>query len=69
MIMLVDLSIPPIDINTTGTNGVLAPGLEPGRTTRLHWLQTGLSQTANGTFIGSTAPIADYGEQRSTQRP
>lgn len=62
MMMLADLSIPPIDINGAGT---LALGLEPGRTTRLHWLQTDLCQAENGTLVSLGTPaIAQYGTFR-----
>lgn len=58
MLLLVDLSIPQSTINTTGAQ---APGLEPCRTTRLHWFQQNLTQTSNGTFTSTSAPIAAYG--------
>jgi hypothetical protein len=59
LVMLVDLSIPPTSFNGTGPR---APGLEPCRTTRLHWFQGNLTQLSNGTFMGDSAAIADYGE-------
>ena len=58
MVMLVDLSIPQPSFNGTGPR---APGLEPCRTTRLHWFQGNLTQLSNGTFVGNSASIADYG--------
>ncbi|KAK1809745.1 hypothetical protein LTR12_015904 [Friedmanniomyces endolithicus] len=60
MLMLVDLAIPQSSINGTGSE--FYPGLVPCRTTRLHWLQTGLTQSANGTFVSDSAAIADYGQ-------
>ncbi len=59
MLMLIDLAIPQSSINGTGSE--FYPGLVPCRTTRLHWLQTGLTQSANGTFVSDSTAIADYG--------
>ncbi|KAK4968779.1 hypothetical protein LTR66_011756 [Elasticomyces elasticus] len=62
MVMLVDLSIAAANTTSNSTVGPLAPGLRCGGTTRLHWLQTGLVQSANGTFVSNgTAPLAVYG--------
>lgn len=58
MAMLVDLSI---SANTYNVSGPKAAGLEYCRTTRLHWLQTDLTQLANGSFVSESAAIADYG--------
>lgn len=63
MIALVDLSISGSNFN--GTSLPLAQGLEQCRTTRLHWLQTGLTQRANGSFAASTMAIAEYGMSTS----
>ncbi|KAK1082833.1 hypothetical protein LTR33_003644 [Friedmanniomyces endolithicus] len=60
MLMLIDLAIPQSSINGTGSE--FYPGLVPCRTTRLHWLQTGLTQSANGTFVSDSTAIADYGQ-------
>ncbi|KAF2715903.1 hypothetical protein K431DRAFT_236623 [Polychaeton citri CBS 116435] len=57
LIALVDLSIP---ISLLPYKTDLAPGLGEGRSTRLHWLQTDLSQTANGSFYSTSAPLAFY---------
>jgi len=58
MVMLVDLSIPQPSFNGTGPR---AAGLEPCRTTRLHWFQGNLTHSSNGTFVGNSASTADYG--------
>lgn len=57
MAMLVDLSIPAASINTTGP---AAAGLQACRTTRLHWLQTNLTQLANGSFVSTFPAVAPY---------
>jgi len=61
--ILLDLSIS--GSNFPGTSLPLAQGLEQCRTTRLHWLQTGLTQRANGSFGGETAAVAEYGMSNS----
>ncbi|CAJ2514106.1 Uu.00g022250.m01.CDS01 [Anthostomella pinea] len=58
MVMLVDQSIPQSSITSTGPQ---VQGLQPCRTTRLHWLQTSLSQTSSGTFVSNSSAIAEYG--------
>lgn len=59
MIAFVDLSISGGNFN--GTSMPLAQGLEECRTTRLHWLQTGLSQQSNGSFVSSAPALGQYG--------
>ena len=46
-----------------GTSLPLAQGLQTCRTTRLHWLQTGLTQAENRTFVveDGTPALAPYG--------
>ena len=62
MIALLDLSISGGRFN--GTTLPLAQGLQTCRTTRLHWLQTGLVQAENGTFVveGDVPAVAPYGK-------
>ncbi|KAK3111968.1 hypothetical protein LTR53_012242 [Teratosphaeriaceae sp. CCFEE 6253] len=64
MVMLVDLSIGAASVASSlnGSTGPLVPGLRCGGTTRLHWLQTNLVQTANGSFASDgTAALSLYG--------
>ena len=65
MVVFTDLSISGGRYN--GTSLPLAQGLQTCRTTRLHWLQTGLTQAENGTFVveGATPALAPYGKTRS----
>jgi hypothetical protein len=60
MVVFTDLSISGGRYN--GTSLPLAQGLQACRTTRLHWLQTGLTQAENGTFVSDTLALAPYGE-------
>jgi len=62
MVVFTDLSISGGRYN--GTSLPLAQGLQACRTTRLHWLQTGLTQAENGTFVveDGTPAVAPYGE-------
>lgn len=62
MVVFTDLSISGGRYN--GTSLPLAQGLQACRTTRLHWLQTGLTQAENGTFVveDDTPTLAPYGE-------
>ena len=63
-LLLVDLSINSESVNTSAlTPGVQVPltqGISPGRTTRLHYWQTGIKFTTNGTLVNTTEPIAFY---------
>jgi hypothetical protein len=65
MVVFTDLSISGVRYN--GTSLPLAQGLQACRTTRLHWLQTGLTQAENGIFVveDGTPAVAPYGESRS----
>lgn len=65
MVVFTDLSISGGRYN--GTSLPLAQGLQACRTTRLHWLQTGLTQAENGTFVveDGTPAVAPYGELAS----
>lgn len=60
MVVFTDLSISGGRYN--GTTLPLAQGLQSCRTTRLHWLQTGLTQTENGSFVSDTPAVAPYGK-------
>lgn len=62
MLVFADLSISGGRYN--GTSLPLAQGLQSCRTTRLHWLQTGLTQAENETFVveGATPALAPYGK-------
>ena len=62
MLVFTDLSISGGRYN--GTSLPLAQGLQTCRTTRLHWLQTGLTQAENGTFVveDGTPALAPYGK-------
>jgi hypothetical protein len=62
MLVFTDLSISGGRYN--GTSLPLAQGLQTCRTTRLHWLQTGLTQAGNGTFVveDGTPALAPYGK-------
>lgn len=62
MVVFTDLSISGGRYN--GTSLPLAQGLQACRTTRLHWLQTGLTQAENGTFVveDGTPAVAPYGK-------
>jgi hypothetical protein len=62
MVVFTDLSISGGRYN--GTSLPLAQGLQACRTTRLHWLQTGLTQAENGTFVSETPALAPYGMLR-----
>ncbi|KAK5679560.1 hypothetical protein LTS10_008381 [Elasticomyces elasticus] len=65
MLAMVDLSINQNSaMSSLNGTGPQAQGLEPCRTTRLHWLQTGLTQTANGTFVNTTSALGEYGGPR-----
>lgn len=59
MIVFTDLSISGGRYN--GTDLPLAQGLQSCRTTRLHWLQTGLTQNPDGTLTSNTTALAPYG--------
>jgi hypothetical protein len=63
MVVLTDLSISGGRYN--GTSLPLAQGLQACRTTRLHWLQTGLTQAEDGTFVSETPALAPYGKLRT----
>jgi len=65
MLVFTDLSISGGRYN--GTSLPLAQGLQTCRTTRLHWLQTGLVQADNGTFVveDGTPALAPYGKRDS----
>ena len=64
MLVFADLSISGGRYN--GTSLPLAQGLQTCRTTRLHWLQTGLVQAENGTFVveDGTPALAPYGKSK-----
>ncbi|KAK3628334.1 hypothetical protein LTR56_017533 [Elasticomyces elasticus] len=65
MLAMVDLSINQNSaMSSLNGTGPQAQGLEPCRTTRLHWLQTGLTQTADGTFVNTTSALGEYGGPR-----
>ncbi|KAM0720362.1 hypothetical protein Q7P37_004498 [Cladosporium fusiforme] len=64
MVVFTDLSISGGRYN--GTSLPLAQGLQSCRTTRLHWLQTGLTQNPDGTFTSDTPAIAPYGGSMPT---
>ncbi|KAK3679825.1 hypothetical protein LTR78_000201 [Recurvomyces mirabilis] len=57
MLALLDLSISASSYNASGPK---APGLEPCRTTRLHWLQGNVTRASNGSLVAGSAPIAMY---------
>ena len=59
MVFLIDFSVPGSIINAS-IPGIKAPGLGPDRYTRLHYWQTDLELSANGTLVNKTAPIASY---------
>ena len=63
-LLLVDLSISEKGVNTSMLNPKvqlpLATGIAAGRTTRLHFWQTGLTFTASGAVVNHTDPIAFY---------
>lgn len=54
MLLLVDLSIPFTSIHANATSN-LVPGLQPNRTTRLHWWTLDVKQSPNGTFSTSNS--------------
>ncbi|KAK4565792.1 hypothetical protein LTR86_003641 [Recurvomyces mirabilis] len=66
MLALLDLSISPSSYNASGPK---APGLEPCRTTRLHWLQGNVTRASNGSLVAGSAPIAMYGQLASFCMP
>lgn len=59
-VALVDWSIRNSQVNSSAP---LVQGIAANRTTRLHWLQTNVTQAANGTLIypADTKAIAPYG--------
>lgn len=63
-LLIVDLSIRTATLNTSSLvpdiQLPLAAGISTGRTTRLHFWQTGLRFSTNGTLINTTSPIAFY---------
>ncbi|KAG8533345.1 uncharacterized protein KY384_002128 [Bacidia gigantensis] len=63
-LLLIDLSINALTIDTSSLNPTyqlpLAPGISANRTTLLHFWQAGLTFTANGTLVNTTSPIAFY---------
>lgn len=63
-LLMIDLSINSATLNTSkfvpGIQVPLAPGISAGRTTRLHYWQTGLTFSPNGTVVNNTSPIAFY---------
>ncbi|TKA58971.1 hypothetical protein B0A55_11683 [Friedmanniomyces simplex] len=61
MLVLADLSIPGSWLPNTTSPLDIAVGMIPDRTTWLQWLQTDLTQAANGTLYSSVAPVAPYG--------
>lgn len=62
--LLVDLSIKAAQVNLSSLvpniQTPLAPGINTNRTTRVHYWQTGLTFTSNGTLVNTTTPIAFY---------
>jgi hypothetical protein len=61
LVALVDLSLPVANARSS-TNATLVTGLGANRTTRLHWLQTGIRQSTNGSFTWNTTALAPYGK-------
>jgi hypothetical protein len=61
LVALVDLSLPVANARST-TNATLVAGLGSNRTTRLHWLQTGIRQSTNGSFTWNATALAPYGK-------
>ena len=62
-LFLIDLSIASARIDASKLSPAqlpLAPGITANRTTRLHFAQTGLSFSTNGTLVNSTEPVAYY---------
>lgn len=63
-LLLLDLSIPNGALNTSalvpGIQVPLTAGISPGRTTRLHYWQTGITFSTNGTLVNTASPIAFY---------
>lgn len=63
-LFLIDLSINIAQINTSqlspGVQLPLTPGINAGRTTRLHYWQPGIRFTSNGSLVNTTEPIAYY---------
>lgn len=63
-LLMLDLSISTATLNTSklvpGIQLPLAAGISVGRTTRLHYWQTGLTFSPNGTLVNTTSPIAFY---------
>lgn len=58
---MVDLSIPASRLVDEGADpATLVPGLGEGRTTRLHYWQGNVTQSANGTFVASSPALAPY---------
>ncbi|TKA68009.1 hypothetical protein B0A55_10539 [Friedmanniomyces simplex] len=64
MLVLADSSIPGSWLPNTTSPMDIAVGMTPDRTTWLQWLQTDLTQAANGTLYSSVAPVAPYGYVR-----
>ncbi|OQO14282.1 hypothetical protein B0A48_01158 [Cryoendolithus antarcticus] len=60
MLVFIDLSLP-ASARYANSTAVLAPGIGDCRTTRLHWLQTGLVQNSAGVFENNTPATAEYG--------